>query len=190
MLNLNKPLDDFNELYNAKVSNNPFALINDEYIEMINEDEHTPEHLKELVDVIYITAQQMRAMGFDIIVNTSLPNTKEALCEWLKLIDTIQHLKRVDLEQVITRAIGYANHLGYDWQAAFNEVHRSNMSKTLPANLDMIEVAHELNEAKSRYPGATIDDRGAYSVLLCKNTKKIIKPMCYSPANIKWEWLS
>ena len=71
--------------------------------------------------------------------------------------------------------------MGMDVDAIMEEVHRSNMSKRVAS--DMVDM--ELNEARNRYPNAVaqrIED--GIHVLRDPDTGKVIKPMCYSAANI------
>ena len=70
---------------------------------------------------------------------------------------------------------------GFDVPALDAEVHRSNMSKTVPAH----HVDFELDAAQERYPNirATVG-RDGYAVLRCGDTGKVVKPTTTSPANI------
>lgn len=75
--------------------------------------------------------------------------------------------------------------MGIDIEAVLNEVHRSNMSKVVQHH----NVQEELAEARKRYPDAYVDEAQRYCVLRCSVTKKVIKPMRYSPAVITKEML-
>ena len=138
---------EFNETYDySKVELTPenlaksFKLINDEVIEVA--DEIKPNFsktaaVKELLDTIYITAQQLSAYGVDI-------------------------------------------------DAGLAELHRSNLSKTVP-----LEYAEEyVLEANARYPQIAVTNKGKCAILRCVNTGKVIKTSIYSPAVITSEMFS
>jgi hypothetical protein len=140
--NLNAMFDEFNSTYdydtvelNAENLAKSHKLIQDE-VDEINEEVVQPTFskstaIKEMIDNIYITAQQLRAYGVDI-------------------------------------------------DAALAEVHRSNLSKTVPVTLTAIY----MEEAKERYPSASYIIKGDRAVLRCLETNKVIKPSIYSPAVI------
>lgn len=71
--------------------------------------------------------------------------------------------------------------LGGDVSAIGDEVHRSNMSKSVSAG----DVVRELEIARERYPAAidTTQDCEVF-VLKCSETGKVIKPTIYSAAVI------
>ncbi len=75
--------------------------------------------------------------------------------------------------------------MGVDVDASLDEVHRSNMSKTVaPEDVDA-----EIELALPRYPGvrAELLSEGVYAgryVLRCCYSGKVIKPSTYSPAVI------
>ncbi|UAW01138.1 phosphoribosyl-ATP diphosphatase [Vibrio phage BUCT194] len=140
--NLNAMFDEFNETYgynqvelNSENLAKSHKLIQDEVNE-IDEEVVQPTFsksaaIKEMIDNIYITAQQLRAYGVDI-------------------------------------------------DAALKEVHRSNLSKTVPVSLTGVY----MEEVKERYPSVTYEIKGDRAVLRCMETNKVIKPSIYSPAVI------
>lgn len=69
---------------------------------------------------------------------------------------------------------------GMDINAALRELHRSNLSKTVP--LDQVDLY--LTEVSERYPNAISTEVAGRAVLRCGDTGKVIKPSCYSPAVI------
>jgi predicted HAD superfamily Cof-like phosphohydrolase len=71
--------------------------------------------------------------------------------------------------------------LGGDVSAIGDEVHRSNMSKSISAG----DVVREIEIARARYPSAidTTQDCEVF-VLKCSETGKVIKPTIYSAAVI------
>jgi len=141
-INLNQTFDEFNTTYgyaplefNAVNLGKAAKLIQDEVDETNAEIKHPYDPLnaaKELTDILYITMQQMRAMGIDI-------------------------------------------------HACLEEVHRSNLSKRVPAS----DVDQYLEEVEVRYPNAIAIVKDHKAVLRCTDSNKIIKPSCYSPAQIK-----
>lgn len=76
--------------------------------------------------------------------------------------------------------------MGVDVDAGLKEVHRSNMSKALLLD-GSVDVDKELEIARERYPNAGIKYGQRIAVLICGDTNKVIKPTCYSPANITKE---
>jgi len=145
----NKTMDEFNTTYmikdkkfNSGNLNTMGDLIGDELVEFDGEFENLPivkeNFVKEAIDILYITSQQLRLMGVDV-------------------------------------------------DAAFAEVHRSNMSKALPLD-GSINVQKELEKVRERYPNAGVKEGQRYAVLICGDTQKVIKPEgCYSPAIITKE---
>lgn len=73
--------------------------------------------------------------------------------------------------------------MGVDVDAALAEVHRSNMSKTLPLD-GSVKLSDELEIARKRYPKAGIKEGQRKAVLICGDTNKVIKPTTYSQAVI------
>lgn len=70
---------------------------------------------------------------------------------------------------------------GVDLDGALKELHRSNMSKTVPENL----LGHEIELARERYPDAEARlVEGSLFVLYSPSQEKVIKPSCYSPADL------
>lgn len=69
---------------------------------------------------------------------------------------------------------------GMDIDGLLKELHRSNLSKTVPASLADFYV----QEAKARYPKAYAMLKGDRAILRCAETNKVIKPSIYSPAVI------
>lgn len=55
-LDFNHLLDEFNTTFNIKKPGDKVKLITDEYEEMLAEKPHTDEHIKEAIDVIYVTS--------------------------------------------------------------------------------------------------------------------------------------
>jgi phosphoribosyl-ATP pyrophosphohydrolase len=152
-MQMNKMFDEFMFTYRIKplVMHMPnlgasAKLIDDELNELIDElsyEDGTPKPIeevdksaaiKEMADIIYITAQRMRAMGVDV-------------------------------------------------DAVMAEVHRSNMSKTVPLK----DADKELEIARQRYPNVYKEEGQRYVVLRCADTGKVVKPSCYSPAVISEE---
>lgn len=179
-LDFNNLLDEFNTTFNIKKAGETVSLITDEYEEMLAEKPHTANHLKECCDIIYVSAQQLRAMGED--VNTGVENCEE-------LINLHIYLNSGDLavptiNSVIFSVIGLVESLNYNWQSAFLEVHRSNLSKRVPRD----QTEKELLIARDRYPNAFIIELQEYCLLKCADTNKVIKPTCYSEAVMKEEW--
>lgn len=146
-INLNSMFGEFNKTYgyepvefNSRNLKNSVKLISDEVVETLVEADaqelNQVNAAKELTDILYITMQQMSAMGLDI-------------------------------------------------NACLGEVHRSNLSKTI----DLNEADIYLAEAQARYPEAYVakvkmdtgEERG---VLYCGKTGKVIKPSCYSAADM------
>lgn len=133
--------DEFNDTYDYKrIELTPdnlakaHKLIQDEVDEIgeeITEPFSKSAAIKELIDNIYITSQQLRAYGVDI-------------------------------------------------DAALKEVHRSNLSKTVPRTLAQVYAL----EVKARYPQVTYTFKGNQAILRCAATNKVIKPSIYSPAVI------
>ncbi|ARM71087.1 hypothetical protein pVco5_099 [Vibrio phage pVco-5] len=147
-IDLNAMFAEFNDTYGYEpiTFNSPnlkkaVKLISDEVVEILLESE--AEELdqlaaaKELTDNLYITMQQMSAMGLDI-----------GMC--------------------------------------LREVHRSNLSKTVP----LAEAPKYVEEVKDRYPNVAITNKGDRAVLRCVDTGKVIKPSCYSPAEITTAMIS
>ncbi|MGO1190316.1 hypothetical protein [Vibrio casei] len=189
MLNLNHYLDEFNATFLVKKpSSDPVKLINDELEEMLNEKEYTANHLKEAIDIIYITANQMRAMGYDIDEHVKIALADK--CDGTTMIISAMvhglrtYLSAQKMADVIASTIEYCERLGYDWESAFLEVHRSNTSKVVSRK----DAIGELSIAKDRYPNAHIVELQQYFLLKCGDTGKIIKPTCYSAAVIQVEW--
>lgn len=145
-MSLNKMMDEFSSCYRIKQAEptakeilDAAGLIQDEVNELKDEVDvviNLPNVAKEFADVIYVAAQRMRRMGFDV-------------------------------------------------DAIMAEVHRSNMSKTVPLG----EIESELINARQRYPDAYIQEGQRYAVLRCAATNKVIKPTTYSTANITDEML-
>lgn len=70
---------------------------------------------------------------------------------------------------------------GVDLDGAMKELHRSNMSKTVPEHL----LGKEIEIARERYPD--VEARlveGSLFVLYSPNQTKVVKPSCYSPADL------
>jgi len=150
---LNQMMDNFMVTY--RVKNTPVTadsmkgtiqLMLDEVNETVEEVIDTegkpletinvPALAKEMADVIYVTAQRMRRMGFDV-------------------------------------------------DAILTETHRSNMTKTVA----LADAKAELDIARERYPSASIVEGTRDAVLRCTDTGKVIKPTCYTPANITKEMI-
>lgn len=141
-INLNEMFGEFNKTYgyepmefNSLNLKKAVKLISDEVVETLIESDaeelDKPAGAKELTDILYITMQQMSAMGLDI-------------------------------------------------HACLNEVHRSNLSKTVDS-----EHAHEyLLEVQERYPNAFTTMVNGRVVLRCADTSKVIKPSCYTAADM------
>lgn len=193
MINLNKMFDEFNSTYRIKHAGDTAKLINDELKEMLAEIPTYPEHAKECADVIYIACQQLRAKGIDLdfFVKHYYDHRRDEAT-----ISTLESAIMYDMKGVnpkspaisgafVVNAIHYAESLGYNWQEILKEVHRSNMSKTIPRD----QAEHELIIARGRYPSAYIVEGQQDCILKCGETNKVIKPTCYSPAVIKVEWL-
>lgn len=71
--------------------------------------------------------------------------------------------------------------MGMDVDAIMGEVHRSNMSKRVAS--DRIDT--ELNVARQRYPQAiAVNVGGGCHVIRDPITGKVVKPECYSPADL------
>ncbi|MGL5323570.1 MAG: hypothetical protein ACRC91_02415 [Aeromonas sp.] len=71
--------------------------------------------------------------------------------------------------------------MGMDVDAIMEEVHRSNMSKRVAS--DRIDT--ELNIARHRYPNAiAVKVDGGCHVIRDPDTGKVVKPECYSPAEL------
>lgn len=188
MINLNKMFDEFNATYRIKEPGNTSKLIKDELVEMLAEIPTYPEHAKECADVIYIACQQLRAMGVDVneaIVDA--PPLHYANFEIIaKLITDSTALDgNKNIISLVDSVISHMKILGYQWQPILKEVHRSNMSKTIPYS----QAEHELKIARERYPNAYIVEGQRDCILKCADTNKVIKPTCYSAAVIKEEWI-
>ena len=70
---------------------------------------------------------------------------------------------------------------GVDLDGALKELHRSNMSKTVPENI----LGKEIELARERYPD--VEARvveGSLFVLYSPSQNKVVKPSCYSPADL------
>lgn len=188
MINLNQMFDDFNATYRIKEPGDTSKLIKDELKEMLAEIPTYPEHAKECADVIYIGCQQLRAMGINVdeAIKNAAPLHYVNFEIIAKLITdkTAMSDKKV-IVSVVDSIITYMRFLGYNWQEILKEVHRSNMSKTIPRD----KSEHELIVARGRYPSAYIVEGQQDCILKCSETNKVIKPTCYSPAVIKGEWL-
>lgn len=139
----NELMDEFNALYG--IENLPIyvnqvhmvSMINDEVVELKEEIfRDSKDYIKEAIDVLYITAQQLRMRGVDV-------------------------------------------------DAAFKEVHRSNMSKALVTGT-IEEADAELDIAQLRYPHAAIvpSTDCLHLVLRDLHSGKVIRPTTYSPAVI------
>lgn len=141
---LNIMMDEFSFAYRVKPMemtheslDKTWDLIDDELSELQQEyfggkPVNKKDAAKEMLDIIYITAQRLRSYGVDV-------------------------------------------------DAGLAEVHRSNMSKTVPLR----DAEAALIEARKRYGMAYIEEGQRYVVLRCASTGKVIKPEAhYSPANI------
>lgn len=186
MLNFNHLLDEFNTTFNIKKPGDTVKLITDEHKEMLDEKPHTAEHLKECCDIIYVSAQQIRAMGEDVHSNLDLfikYSTSELLDSAVEYINEHEACAG-DIQDIIASTITLCESLNYNWQSAFLEVHRSNLSKRVPRS----QAEKELLIARGRYPSAYIVELQEYCLLKCADTNKVIKPECYSQAVMKEEW--
>ena len=180
--------DEFNATYRIKEPGNTSKLIKDELVEMLAEIPTYPEHAKECADIIYLSCQQLRAKGVDVNeAIISAPPLHYANFEIIaKLItDSTALDKNQNIIALVDSTISYMEILGYQWQPILKEVHRSNMSKKIPRHL----IDEEINNALERYKNIERHDLQQYCVLKCEDTKKVIKPKCYSKAVIKAEWI-
>jgi len=184
MINLNQMFDEFNATYRIKEPGNTSKLIKDELLEVLAEIPTYPDHAKECADVIYISCQQLRAMGVD--VNEAIVDAPPLHYVIARLItDNTALDNEQNIIALVDSTISYMEILGYKWQPILEEVHRSNMSKTIPYS----QAEHELKIARERYPNAYIVEGQRDCILKCADTNKVIKPTCYSAAVIKEEWL-
>lgn len=188
MINLNKMFDEFNATYRIKEPGNTSKLIKDELREVLAEIPTYPEHAKECADVAYIGLQQLRVMGVDI--NEAIENVPPLhYANFAIIAKLITDSTALENEQniitLVALSISYMKRLGYKWQTILEEVHRSNMSKTIPYS----QAEHELKIARERYPNAYIVEGQQDCILKCADTSKVIKPTCYSAAVIKREWI-
>lgn len=146
--NLNTMFDEFNTTYdygrvelNHETLGKAASLIQDEVDEVFGEchnvDFSKTDAVKEMLDTVYMTCQQLRAFGVDI-------------------------------------------------DAGLAELHRSNLSKTVPTTL----AALYMKELKPRYPYIEAIVKGDRTVLRCGETNKVAKPSCYSPAVITPEMIN
>lgn len=188
MINLNQMSDEFNATYRIKEPGDTSKLIKDELKEMLAEIPTHPEHAKECADVIYLSCQQLRAKGVDVNEAIANPPTLSYVNFDIiaKLItDSAALNNNQNIIALVAATISYMKILGYKWQPILEEVHRSNMSKTIKRD----QVEHELIIARGRYPSAFIVEGQHDCILKCADTNKVIKPTCYSPAVINGEWL-
>lgn len=188
MINLNQMFDEFNATYRIKEPGNTSKLIKDELVEMLAEIPTYPEHAKECADVAYIGLQQLRVKGVDLneeIENSPVPNYVNFSIIAKLITDNTALDSKSNAIALIYSVIFYMKTLGYHWQTILEEVHRSNMSKTVPYS----QAEHELKAARERYPNAYIVEGQRDCILKCADTNKVIKPTCYSAAIIKGEWI-
>lgn len=188
MINLNQMFDEFNATYRIKEPGNTSKLIKDELLEMLAEIPTSPEHAKECADTIYISLQQLRAKGVDVNEAVANPPTLSYVNFDIiaKLItDNTALNDNKNIIALVAATISYMKILGYKWQLILEEVHRSNMSKTVP----YAQVEEELKAVRERYPNAYIVEGQQDCILKCADTNKVIKPSCYSKAVIKPEWI-
>lgn len=89
----------------------------------------------------------------------------------------------LDVVYVITQRL---RQMGVDVDAAFAEVHRSNMSKALPLD-GSVNIDKEIEIARERYPHIGVKYGQRKAILLCGETGKVVKPTTYSSANITKE---
>ncbi len=98
-------------------------------------------------------------------------------------------LKRVakEMTDIIYITGERMTNLGFDVDALFQEVHRSNMSKRVHVD----RAAFELSIARQRYPRTRLIQLEQTDYLVMKDdaTGKVVKPTSYSPAQITLEML-
>lgn len=127
----------------------------------------------------------MRALGIDVNLEVTSSYYDDSSND---LDIEIEHLVRtggcIYLPDIIVSVIRICESLNYNWQAAFLEVHRSNLSKRVPRE----QAEKELEIARDRYPNAFIVELQEYCLLKCADTNKVIKPACYSEAVMEEEW--
>ena len=160
-MNQTKMFKQFNELYG------------------VGEIEPTRENLEKALGLILDEVKEAYEelyMGVVIDMKLSAPREEVNLKNAAKELTDIRYITG-------ERATAFK----FDVDALDKEVHRSNMSKCLKLNFTE---GQELAIAKERYPHAKVEwVNGKYMVLRCQESKKLIKPTTYSPANITDEMI-
>ena len=70
--------------------------------------------------------------------------------------------------------------MGFDVDAGLLEVHRSNLTKTVPLSAAKVQ----LELARERYPDAYVEESQNYAVIRCGVTGKVIKPTTYTQKHL------
>ncbi len=114
---------------------------------------------------------------------------EDEVSEFEDEITAAPHLKNLakEMTDIIYITGERMTNFGFDVDALFAEVHRSNMSK----RVHIAEATFELAIAKQRYPRAYLVQLDAVDYVVIKDaeTSKVIKPTSYSAAMITPEML-
>lgn len=85
-----------------------------------------------------------------------------------------------ELTDILYMTMQQMSAFGLDIQECLKEVHRSNLSKKIPKG----QAKYYIEEVRPKYPNAYATIVNESIVLRCGDTGKVIKPSCYSPANM------
>lgn len=131
--------EEFNRLYEVPVNSETeelyVKLIEEEHEEWIEEYyKQVPkefDELKELADVLYVTAGLAFVMGYNINIATRYSGEATYDFAITKLVSDIAtgNVSRKVLTTLIYCLYGYANQMNWDLDEAYRRVHISNLSK-------------------------------------------------------------
>lgn len=191
------------DITDSEMMKHTLELIQDELIEFGDEiplPSNTPlssNFYKELVDMGYITMQQLDAYGVDIDLLLGLCMEDTSIDPNTSVIDDYNMLNYIytrtkplainapcmgisALSHLLIYILAITKKYG-DIEEMYNEVHKSNMSKLVPLN----QADKEVSLARERYPDALIRPvTDTHVVISCHKTGKVIKPTCYTPADM------
>ena len=165
-MQLNKMFKEFNELYGIDVK--PV----------------TQAGLRKALHLIQDEVDEFADELFDTDLTPDLKATGAVIPAWQPKLD--EDLDKPNIAKEMTDILYITMQKmienGFDVEACLSEVHESNMSKRV--YIDDLEM--ELKEARTRYPDVyEVQLSQNWFVLIDASSNKVVKPMCYSPADLE-----
>ena len=167
---MNKPYLDFNMTYGCMTQDITADYVRNRSMMTLSE---VMETLDEVCDTYSISLS--KASGKEGVVTVNEYTLKDSI----NIPNVIKELTDV----IYVTGQGMLQ-MDINLDAAFKEVHRSNMSKAiLPTNKEFA-LAQVEKHRNGKYPDAVLVHKNGMLVIMCESSKKILKPDSYSPAFI------